>query len=148
MLKVLRRGNTKILFYAKTVTSLTFTKGLLEVPEINSHWLISLLTTAKIQTWDVSGSLKQKIPFVLWFLPWDLRCQTQTTHRGPCPPRGQAARGSFGIFQCVFCCLFSEQPEGPNLKASLQSAPMLGLWLGQKCDFRSGVLILFSCLGV
>lgn len=152
MLKVLKRENMKMLylFYAKTVTSLTFTKGLLEVPEINSYWLTdlsSLLITAKIKSWDISGGLKQKTPFVPQFLRQGLRCQPHTTHHGPCPAHGQAARGSFWMFPCVFCCchcLFSEQPEGPNLKGYLQSAPMLGFWSGQKCDFESGVLILLS----
>lgn len=76
------------LFYAKTVTSPTFTKGLLEVSGINSHCLTgwsSLLITAEIKSWDISGGLKQKIPFVPWFLLQDLRCQPETTHRGPCP---------------------------------------------------------------
>ena len=60
----------------------------------------------------------------------------------------RAARGSFRMLQCAFCCccyFFSEQPQGPNLNAYLQSASMLVFWLGQECDFESDGLILPTC---
>lgn len=121
MLKVPKRGNRKIhyLFYAKTITSQPSPRGCWRcLKSIATDWLTdlsSLLTTAKIQNWDVSGGLKQKniLCTTVSASGFELSV-TNHTHCGPCPARGQAAKDSFGMFQCVFCCLFSEQPEGPK----------------------------------
>ncbi|KAI1237528.1 hypothetical protein IHE44_0013606 [Lamprotornis superbus] len=45
--------------------------------------------------------------------------------------------GSLEVIQDDEVVAILEQPEGPKLKANLQSAPMLGFWLGQKGDFES-----------
>lgn len=140
------------LFCAETITSPTFTKGLLEVPEINSHWLTdlnSLLITAEIQSWDVSGGLKHKIPFVPRFLLQDLKCQPQTRHRAPCPAHGQATRGSFGMSQCVFCCLFSEQPKKPKPESISPICTPAGALVGSEVWFWiccPHPLLLLGCL--